>query len=149
MAGWAMVLYGSNTDESDNFPAVTTITGHSDDVSWSFTAKGVEPSYDYEGEEIKYLGGMAESKSRLRLKMNIKTKYFAFPSSATTTESYYPVSVLAKKYHWIDLGTYPLKPSSYSSGDCMAIAIQSIKVEHNYEQGMKAIELEVIARSYE
>ena len=146
MAGWAMTLYGSDTDETSLYPDESTITGHSDVVSYSFTAQGVFPSYEAKDEVVEYLGGQSSSQQRYRLKYDITIRPVDFPSSTTGLETFYPTSVLGKAFHWIKFGTFELIPTGVTTGKVYSIAVNGMTVEHDSDLGVKNIKIQAIAR---
>lgn len=145
---WTVTLYGSNTDESSNYPAISAVTGHTDITSYSMVVLGCYPTYESESEGIKYLGGGAASQQRYRLAYEITGRPIEFPTTRTAVETYYPTNVLSKRFHWVDLSDFELVPASLATTEALAIAIDGVTIEHDETLGkkitIKAISREII-----
>ena len=145
MAKWTFTLYGSDVDESTDFPLKTTITAKTDIKSWSFSALGAFPDIAIEGEATEYMNNFIEGKKLCRVRFNPKTTRITYPSTSTSVETFFPVDVLNKQFHWLDFDSnYNLKPASMTSGKVTAVAVMGAQVES--QKGAKVLTFELHRR---
>lgn len=146
MAGWDVVLYGSDEDEAVENPDITTVNSKADASSFAFTAKGLYPDIQLEQDGTTSIDGFTTSKQGMRIIYRPVQRPVDFPSSVTELTDFMELSVFQRAYHWLDFADYELPPDTLTS-KVFAVAIKDVKIIHDDELSMKHIELELQART--
>jgi hypothetical protein len=148
-----ITLYGSNSDAviagSTSSPAKSTVTGLSDVVTWSPDVLNLEYIPELTSGGNEYLNNSLDSTYSVRGKWRMKVKAKQFPvavsaySNATSLQTYFPIDLLNKQYHYLYFGNkYPLQPSeTIASETCLAVAVTSVQIEDM--DGLKSLIVEM------
>lgn len=143
------VLYGSDTDVKDSnnkivkYPLKTIVTTKPDLVTLNFTStagfadlEGLFADLDSENKTVTYWSGGELVTNNAKDIWKIKTKPFAFPTTVTSTDLIFGKSFLNKKYKWLDIKFYPIRPDVIKSTNLKLIAINVTGRSKSTEDGL-------------
>jgi|GEM_PF-5256879 len=148
-APWTIRIYGSDTNYSPTATSVLNTLlvanvaplGNEDVVYAEFDVGWIEPDVISEGSEITYANNRKEGFNKIRFSYNPKTKAKNFPTVGQTLESYYNIEPLTKRYKWLFLNDFELRPDDSGSPlpvtKSIRVAFTGISISH--EDGIKYV----------
>lgn len=136
-----ITIYGSDTNISEEFPLLSSVTALTDVVSYTDDLWKLEPTPVVESEDISYFGGFKRSINDVRMQYTLEIKPIDFPNSTyTASNAQYDnlfsfMSVYAKKYHYmiVDYSAYPMKivdtTLSTPASRTVAVVLNGLEIE--------------------
>ena len=156
--GWTATLYGCTGETSQAFPTAAQIEAAGTYAKIQF---GTDTDYnavigsDFEpfliDDNLIDIDGNKRSKKQIRIKGTLKLLPKFFPTSAKTLQKFWYIQnsagngVLTKDYHYIMFqSTYYLQDAGVTTPGTtfMKIAITNYAPKHDYESGLKYMEIE-------
>ncbi len=147
MASHTVTIYGSNEDiTATEYPDTTTVEALSDMVSYEFQAPWTRGYLEFIDDVEDYLNGNIQGMSHIRLTWKIETEHQDYPASPVTFEEYYLTELLQKKYKWLHIPDYNLRPASLTTSKCVAVQFYgNIEIDEN--PGQKKLIFNIKKRS--
>lgn len=147
MAKFSFMLYGSDIDIVDansqpkDLVALSELV-QSDIGHIHYNCYGVYPRPTWKIDTTEYLNDFEDVTKVARMKYSMKVKPYIFPSTNTGEESYYDLSVLTKKYHWLYFPTdYYLIPDGLLVDPLQAVSVNLVGMNEPSDNIYKHIEL--------
>lgn len=143
-------IYGSNTNIRQNgrtvkYPLESAITALSDVVSFELEVKGIFASLDVQTEKKSFWNGSELHINTAKNSFNPQSVPFNFPAVSTSIESFFGADVLNKRYKWLQISDYKIRPKELLADSVIAVNITSISIADNGD-GTKKIDFNIVER---
>lgn len=143
-------LYGSNTNIMTNgitkkTPTIVEITALSDVVYFDFDVTGLFAGVELESDTKDLWNGGQLTVNTARLKFQPKTVPFSYPAQSVSTDAYFGINVINKRYKWIDIKDYKIRPDSMADTAALAVNVTEYSIEDN-GNGKKSISFTLVGR---
>lgn len=133
-------IYGTNTDFGALCPEASVLAGTHEVMTFDAIGAFAEPSIEF--EKVEFVDAVLTfNKITQKFSIEMREKNY---NDGLNFESFYAVDVLNKKFHYLQLNDYKLKPSAVSATDCFRAAFVGYSVSD--EKPFKKIKLEFEAK---
>ena len=118
-----VTLYASNTDiTSTEYPTKAAVEALSP-ASKVFNATWTRGGVKMVDKTIQHLNGFVMGQRILRLTWEPESEPLDLPSAETDIVSYFGLDVVQKKYKWLYIPEYTIKPAALFGTNCVAVQI--------------------------
>ena len=143
-------IYGSDTNirlngKTVKYPTETSVLALSDVVSFELDVKGIYAQINSENDTKTFWNKSKLIINNAEIAFNPQSMPIDYPSAVNTIESFFGLSVLKKKYKWVQLNDYKLMPSGAVSDTVIAINVSGWAIADNGD-GTKNISLTLSER---
>jgi hypothetical protein len=139
MSWITVTLYGCDITTTGETPDLASVTGLSGVTSAVLGVKSVHGKPIVDLQDIVYTDKSKRTITKIRYAFEPETSFKAFPTTATSIDTYFGSDVLSKRYLWLDLTNYKISHKGYSAGKVLAVNYTGIEVTENDERGGKFI----------
>lgn len=141
-----ITFYGSETDISGSYSTKTAVAALSGVASVEYAVLTINGQPDFEFDETEYLGGAVKSNVTKKDIFKPELQPIPFPTNSIDLDTFYGSDVLAMPYLWVDLNDYKIRAKNLDTTYVIKVALTGFDVEHDAENGVKKIKLELKAR---
>lgn len=119
-------VYGSNTNikllgKTVKYPLETAVLALSDVVSFELDVKGVYAQIQNNSDTKTFWNKSKLVINEPSIAFNPQSVPIEYPSTSNTFEAFSGINVLRKKYLWVNLYNYNLRPSGNTTGTVIAV----------------------------
>lgn len=143
-------IYGSDTNIRVNgatkvYPTSAEVLALSDIVTFELDTKGIYAQLEINTEKKTFWNGSELHINMVRNAYNPQSAPIKFPNTNVTIENFYGAKVLKKRYKWLDISDYPIRPEGIVTNGLIAINITGYSLSDN-DNGTKSIAFNIAER---
>lgn len=143
-------IYGSDTNillngNTVRYPLLADILALPDVVDYELDVKGVYAQLDVQTEKKSFWNLSELHINTVRNAYNPQSIPKKFPTTATTIEAFFGSTAISKRFKWIDIQDYNLRPSALPLLSVIAINITGVTTSDNGD-GTKSLAFNIVER---